>query len=68
MDNYQYYLKHSFKEYEGKWIAIKESKVVVADKNFKALVKKLKSKDLKLSEVSIASIPPKDVALIYSPC
>ncbi len=64
MDNYSYYLGKSFEEYEGKWIAIKDQKVIVASEDLSQVFETLKKRGITLQGIAIASIPPKDAALI----
>ena len=63
-NDYTWYLENDLREYGGKWVAIKKRKVVAADEDLDVLIKEV-TKKYKLSEVSLASIPNPNMALIY---
>ncbi len=58
------HLKELEPKYRGKFLAIKDQKVIAAEENLEKLLATLKEKGIDLDLVFIASIPPKDVALI----
>ncbi len=66
MDDYNWYLEHTLVEYAGKWVAIRQKQVVAAHEDFYQLLEQLKHKGLTLSDVLLAMIPKKDVALLYA--
>lgn len=63
-DDHKWYMEHDLIEYSGKWVAIRDEKVIAAEEDFKKLVKEV-TKRFKLSEVFLARIPEKGVALVY---
>ena len=68
MDDYKFYLDNTFEEYSGKWIAIKNEKVVGASADLEELSEELTTKGISLKDVLIASVPRRDIALVYTQC
>lgn len=66
-NNYKWYIDHDLAEYSGKWIAIRDEKVIASNEDFKKLAKEV-TKKFKLSDVFLARIPEKGVALVYVQC
>lgn len=64
-ENYKWYIENGLQEYEGKWVAILNKKVIGASKNAEMLIKKLKNKGT-IDGVAFAHIPSSKEALVYA--
>ena len=64
MTNYSWFLESDLTGFEGKWIAIKEEKVVASSETLKHLFKEVKNR-FSTDDVSFVKVPSSKEAIVY---
>jgi len=62
-ENYRWFLKASFRGHEGKWVAIKDKRVIEEGNTAKSLASRIKDR-VDLSDLMLAKIPERNQVLI----
>ena len=52
-------------KYGGKYVALKDGKVLAAARGLDLVMKKLSGLKVKLSQVEVVQVPPKDLVCVY---
>jgi len=52
-------------KYGGKYVALKDGKVLAAARGLDKVFKKLSALKVKVSQVEVLQVPPKDLACVY---
>lgn len=64
-DNYEWYIKADTGEYDGKWVAIVNQKIVVSGDDAEKVYREAERKHPKV-KISIAKVPDKEILVLLA--